>query len=98
LTERWRKPGDVTTLKNIAESQFTTRPTSRFIQDYNAITINSLSLGYNFDQAVLKRMGLSLLRLQINTNNLAVISTVKQERGLSYPFARTYDFTLNVGL
>lgn len=98
LTQRWRNMGDVTVLKNIAESQMTTRPTSRFIQNYNAVSINSLSLGYNFPEAQLKKFGLTMLRAQINTNNLAVISSVNQERGLSYPYARTFDFTLNVGL
>ncbi|WEK37004.1 MAG: SusC/RagA family TonB-linked outer membrane protein [Candidatus Pseudobacter hemicellulosilyticus] len=98
LTDRWRKPGDVTNLKDIKESLYTTRPTSRFIQDYNAITINSISLGYNFTQEQLKHMGLSMCRIQVSTNNVATISSVRQERGLSYPFARTFDLSLNVGL
>ena len=35
LTERWQKPGDVTRLKAIQDRGQTTRPTSRFVQDYN---------------------------------------------------------------
>lgn len=97
LTDRWRKPGDITKLKDIRESLMTTRPTSRFIQDYNAITINSLSLGYNVNQEYLKKFGLSMCRVQVSTNNLATISTVRQERGLEYPFARTFDLSLNLG-
>lgn len=97
LMDRWRNPGDITPLKNIAEGLLTTRPTSRFMQDYNAISINSLSLGYDFKKETLKKLGMSRLRLQVNTNNLATFSTVKQERGLDYPYARTYDLSLNVG-
>ncbi|QEC40640.1 SusC/RagA family TonB-linked outer membrane protein [Pseudobacter ginsenosidimutans] len=98
LQQRWIKPGDITALKDIKERNMATRPTSRFIQDYNVITINSLSLGYQFRPDMLKRFGLSMLRAQLSTNNLATISTVKQERGLSYPFARSFDFSLTVGL
>lgn len=98
LQQRWRNPGDITTLKDIKERNMATRPTSRFIQDYNMLSINSLSLGYQFKPELLKKAGLSMLRAQLSTNNLATISTVRQERGLSYPFARSFDFSLTVGL
>lgn len=98
LTSRWQQPGDVALFKDIAESQYTTRPTSRFMQDLNELSINSLSLGYTFRQERIRRWGLNLLRIQANMNNLGVISSIEQERGLSYPFARTFDLALNVGL
>lgn len=98
LTQRWIKPGDVTMLKNIAEGTWTTLPTSRFMQDYNSISLNSLSLGYTFKKELVKKLGLGMLRMQLSTNNVATLSTVKQERGLSYPFARTFDFSLNLAL
>jgi len=98
LTQRWIKPGDVTQLKNIKESTWTTLPTSRFMQNANSITFNSLSLGYGFPREMIKKLKLSMLRLQLTTNNLATISTVKQERGINYPFARTFDFSLNLSL
>lgn len=98
LTDRWKQPGDISQYKNIADRVQTTRPTSRFMQRYNAITFNSLSLGYAFSQATLKSFGsLSSLRFQLTTNNVAKITTVKQERGLDYPFARTFDFSINLG-
>lgn len=97
LTARWRQPGDRTTLKNIAERSYTTRPTSRFIQDYNSLSFNSLSIGYNFPRKLIKRAGLNMLKLSFNANSIGKLTTVRQERGLSYPFARSFDFTLNVG-
>lgn len=98
LTDRWKNPGDVTLLKDIKQSSWATRPTSRFVQNYNALTFNSISIGYNLQPKALKRMNLSMLRVQASTNKLATISSVPQERGLSYPFARTFDLSLSVGL
>lgn len=97
LTQRWRNPGDITTLKDIRQGSWATRPTSRFVQDYNAVTFNSISLGYSLSPQLLRKLRVSMMRVQVSTNNLATISTVRQERGLSYPFARTFDLSLNVG-
>ena len=38
-----------------------------------------------------------MLRVQFNMNNIARISSIHQERGLSYPYARTFTFSLNLG-
>ena len=96
LSDRWQKPGDVTPLKNIADRDVTTKPTSRFVQDYNMLELSSLSIGYDFKSETLKKFGVSMLRIQANTNSLFVASSVLQERGTSYPFARTYGFTINL--
>ncbi|HBL33654.1 MAG TPA: SusC/RagA family TonB-linked outer membrane protein [Porphyromonadaceae bacterium] len=96
LTERWRKPGDVTALKNIAEQKKVTLSTSRFVQDLNQLKFNSLSLSYDVNPKLIKYLHLSMMRLQISTSDLAVWSTVRQERGLSYPYARTFNFSLNL--
>jgi hypothetical protein len=95
LTERWKQVGDVTSLKSIADASETTRPTSRFVQDENILRFSSLSLGYSFKPEWVNRMGLSTLRMQFNMSDIATISSVKQERGTEYPFARTFNFTLN---
>jgi hypothetical protein len=95
LTDRWKKPGDITKLWNIADQDMVTRPTSRFIQTYNGIDFNSLTLGYDFKKEWISRMGLSMLRVQFNMKDIGKICNVKQERGTTYPFARTYNFTLN---
>lgn len=95
LLERWRKPGDITKLKDIAEQDIITRPTSRFIQTYNGVRFNSLTIGYAFDKKLTSKFGMSMLRLQFNTKDVLKITNVRQERGTSYPFARTYNITLN---
>lgn len=94
LDQRWMQPGDRTPLKDIAERNFITRPTSRFIQDNNFIRFNSLSLAYNFDPGKVAKMGFSRLSVQLTTNNLATLSTIRMERGLSSPFTRNIDFNI----
>ena len=96
LTQRWQKPGDVTPLKNIANRKLTTQSTSRFVQDNNEFTINSISLSYEFNPEWVRRIGLDVLRIQASTNDLGTFSSIKQERGLDYPFARTFNLGLSV--
>ncbi len=94
MTMRWQKPGDEARLKSITDSELVTRPTSRFVQENNNVTFNSLSLAYDFNPHWIAKFGLSVLKLQFSMNDVAVISSIKQERGLSYPFARTFNFGL----
>ncbi|MEO9020957.1 MAG: SusC/RagA family TonB-linked outer membrane protein [Ginsengibacter sp.] len=96
LTDRWQKIGDVTPLKDIADRNLVTRPTSRFVQRYNALKVLGLTLGYDLPKTLTNKLGLSMARLQLNTSDLATFSTILQERGLDYPFARTYNFSLNL--
>lgn len=95
-TDRWKKPGDVASLKDIRDRSLVTRPTSRFIQDYNTLQFNSLSISYDFPSKLVKRWGLGMLRLTANMEDLGYFSSVLQERGLDYPYSRTVNFTLNL--
>jgi hypothetical protein len=47
------------------------------------------------DRSLTARLGLSMVRVQFTMNEIAVLSTIHQERGTSYPFARKFGFTLN---
>lgn len=95
LSMRWQKPGDITPFKSIKDRYRVTRPTSRFVQKNNLLTFNSLSIAYEFNSSIISKLRLSLLRLQFNMKDLATFSTIKQERGLNYPFARTFNFSIN---
>ncbi len=97
LTDRWKQPGDISMFKSIADRVYTTEPTSRFMQRYNAITFNSLSLSYSLAPQLIKNWRMNMFRMQLTTNNVAKITSVKQERGLDYPFARTFDFSIYLG-
>jgi TonB-linked SusC/RagA family outer membrane protein len=95
LNERWRKPGDYTFYKNIAD-RTVSRASSRFVQDYNYLEMGNISLGYRVNPTLLKPYGISSLRVGLNAANLFHFSTVKRERGIDYPFARQFTFSLNL--
>ena len=94
--QRWMNPGDVTTLKDISLSGYATRPTSRFVQKDNTLQFNSISLSYDFDPAVLRKIRLGMLRLTAGMEDIGYWSTIRRERGLDYPFARSFNFSVNV--
>lgn len=94
FTDRWVNPGDVSRFKNIKD-QTTTRATSRFVEDQNVWTLSSVNFSYDFDSfKMIRDMGFRRLRLSFDMNDVAYISSVKIERGTSYPFARSFSFTL----
>ena len=47
---------------------------SRYIEDGSYIRLKSLTLGYNFDQKLIKKWGLTNLRLTFNATNLLTIT------------------------
>jgi outer membrane receptor protein involved in Fe transport len=90
LTERWHNPGDITPFKNISNSG-TTPISSRFLQRLNYIELESLHIGYRVNSKTkwLNKLGFNSLRINLNLNNIYRISSVKRERGIDYPFAKT---------
>ena len=95
LNDRWKEPGQHALYKNIKKYE-TTYVSSRFVQRENTIQLTSLSLSYDFKREWLQRLKINTLRLSFYANDLFRCSTVKEERGLSYPFQRSYVFGLNV--
>lgn len=97
LTDRWIKAGDIAMYKKIDPSRgqtARTRSTSRFVRDYNVLSWNSASISYDFSQKLISKIGFGMLRVEIGANDILHISSVKQERGLSYPFARTVNLSV----
>jgi hypothetical protein len=93
--DRWHKQGDLVKFKDIADVQKATRPTSRFLMRNNYVNFGSVSLNWECDNDWVKSIGLSRLRLSMNMSDLVRFSTIQIERGLSYPFARTVNFSLS---
>lgn len=93
---RWQQPGDVTSLKSIADGQYTTRPTSRFVQNDNVLQFNSLSLSYDFNPNLIKKAGMGMLRLTASMEDVGYWSSIRRERGLSYPYSHIFNFSINV--
>lgn len=98
LYDRWKKPGDRTFFKNIALQENVSNLTTRFVQDYNYLQISSLSVGYEMKREACRKIGLSGLRFNFNMGDIARFSSVKEERGLAYPFARQFTFSLAASL
>ena len=90
----WQNPGDHTAYKKITSTPTTTRPTSRFVEKYNELSLASVNLYYDFKFLNLKKYKLERLKLAFYMNDVCQISTVKTEKGLSYPFARSFSFSL----
>lgn len=95
LYERWRSPGDNAKYKGISLTDVTPM-SSRFVLRENYIKAESVSVGYDFELESIKKLGLQSLRLQANASDLFRISTVKEERGTEYPFARQFSLSLSV--
>ena len=96
LYDRWQNEGDVTKFKNIKDFN-TTNASSRFVMKENALSLNTLNVNYEFDTEWLKRhCRLDYLAIGFYAEDVFHLSTVKQERGLSYPFARKFSVSLSV--
>jgi hypothetical protein len=97
--QRWLKQGDVTFFKGLIDPYgyaitAPTYATSRFVQDDNLLSCESLSLYYRFSDAFNKRLSLQNTKVTLYTNNLFQFSSIKRERGLDYPFSHTYTLQL----
>ena len=96
LHDRWQQPGDNAKFKRIDDTS-TTNMSTRFIADENTLQCTSLSIGYeNTTASWLRTVGLSSFYCRLYTNNLFRLSTVKEERGLDYPFSRS--MSASIGL
>lgn len=97
LTETWQKPGDVVSYKaNITDrlTQSYTYASSRFVQDLNILQLSALSLQYELPKNWIQPLHMESVRLSFNTSDLMYLSTVKRERGTSYPYARAFTLGL----
>jgi hypothetical protein len=101
LAGRWSQPGDVVPFKGIdgADARPETKMTSRFIMDNNELRLQSVNLSYRLsgeDHAFLRNMGMSYATVALYCDDVARFSTVRMERGIHYPFARTVSMSLNL--
>ena len=96
---RWELPGDVTRYVKFSPTGANTPASTRFIMDDNEIRFATLNVGYRFtgeDFAFLRDSNVDVLVLNFTTNDIARISPIRMERGLDYPFARSYTLSLSI--
>ncbi|MBO9202967.1 MULTISPECIES: SusC/RagA family TonB-linked outer membrane protein [Niastella] len=97
LTDRWKKPGDHSLYKDI-RSQDVTYVSDRFIQNDNVLELQSVYLSYDFEKRIYSKLSMRNLRVAFTMNDLWHWSTMKQERGIDYPFARSFTFSIQTSL
>lgn len=94
--DRWKNIGDRASFKGLDD--FTpTNKTSRFVQDETTFRCQNMTLQYELkSQALNKLLGIDYCLFSASTSDLFYISTVKRERGTSYPFSRQFSLGVNV--
>ncbi|MFR7810278.1 MAG: hypothetical protein ACLU4N_14005 [Butyricimonas faecihominis] len=94
--ERWTNVNDLFPYLDIADTESRTNyQSSRFVEDDDILEINRIEIAYEFRSNWLKQIGFKRLRLSAGMNDIARLSTVKYERGTSYPFSRGFSFTIS---
>lgn len=95
LYDRWKKPGDVAMFRRI-DDQSTVYQSSRLVQKNDFLKMSSLSLSYDIPREILKKTFIERCKFTFSMTDLFRVSTIKQERGTSYPFARTMSLGFNL--
>ncbi|MEH3112434.1 SusC/RagA family TonB-linked outer membrane protein [Pedobacter terrae] len=91
--EKWKQPGDLSFYKNIADNG-ETDVSSRFIQPDNLINLQSVNLSYDMNKKIASKLAMSSLMFQVTANDVVRWSSVKEERGINYPFTRSLTFSI----
>lgn len=69
---------------------------SRFVADNNVFSGESISMGYESQGKWLRTIGASSFNVRVYMNDIFRVSTVKNERGIDYPFARSVSMSLGL--
>lgn len=95
FSDTWNAVGDLARYKHISSTPTTTYASTRFVQRNNMLQLTTLSAYYDFKyMSWLQKAKLERLRLTFYVNDVFHISTVRAERGVSYPYAHTFAFSL----
>ena len=96
LYDRWQNPGDIAQFKGIREYLASNPMSSRFVQNNDYLTIESVRIGYELPYKWMKVIGAQGMSINAYMNDIARWSTIKEERGTSYPFARSVTVALGL--
>ncbi len=96
FSQRWRQPGDNAFFKSITDKT-RTKPTSRFVQRNNFLEMTSINVSYMVPSQLTKRLlHMQSLKFTFYMQDVFRASTIEMERGLSYPFAQTFNLATRV--
>jgi len=94
--QKWKQPGDHVFYKNIADVGYT-EVNSRFIQKDNLLNLETVQLSYDLDPKIARRLLMTNLNFTVTANDVVRWSSIKEERGIDYPFARSITFGIRAG-
>ena len=92
--QRWQKPGDKATYKGLKVTEVT-NATSRFVQNERTVTLNNVNMQYDLRSGFIRKLKMTALSFAANMADVFYISTVKQERGTTYPFSRQFSLSIS---
>lgn len=98
---RWQQPGDHALYKPVSINGMVSSPTyatSRFVENGGFITYSSLSVRYTWPSIKMGSVPLQNTSIGFIANNSFRQGYVKAERGISYPFARYFSFTISTSI
>lgn len=104
LYDRWKQAGDITSFKKIQlndgwttlgqAAADPTEPSSRFVQKNNYIKGESFNISYQLKNDWITKYGFSGLQVSAYMNDIFRVASIKDERGMDYPFSRKVSFTV----
>ncbi len=98
LDQRWSEDNRHAKYKAISILGSNTPQSSRFIQKFNEFALSSVALGYRFDPKewpALKRYRMDVVNVNLSMQDIFRVSSIQQERGLDYPFARSFNLSVS---
>lgn len=95
LYDRWQKPGDEAQFKAI-DNLDSTPMSSRFVLRDNVLSFESISIGYDITASWLQKAKIQGASIRLYANNIGRISSVKEERGIEYPYSNSYSLSISL--
>lgn len=92
LTDRWKNPGDHTRYLAITSNE-TTHYSERFVEKRNEVYFSNVQVMYDIPLKKISKLGLRKLAVGFGFSDIGYLSTVKFERGTSYPYCRSVNLT-----
>ena len=95
LYDRWSENNRDAYFKGISLVQRTEK-SSRFVMDDNSLVGESFNVGYEFPDRIARKMRIGAMNVQLTMADIFRATSVRVERGIDYPFARTVTMSLGI--
>ena len=95
LYDRWSENNRDAYFKGISLVQRTEK-SSRFVMDDNSLVGESFNVGYEFPDKIARKMRIGAMNVQLTMSDVFRATSVRVERGIDYPFARTVTMSLGI--